>query len=111
MADDPFDNDPTDGKTGGSVLAERRVAAKRPRLYKVLLHNDDYTPMEFVVMVLEKFFRKSHAQATQIMLAVHHQGVGVCGVFPKEVAETKVAQVTECARENEHPLRCSMERA
>jgi ATP-dependent Clp protease adaptor protein ClpS len=99
------------GETGGSVLTERRVKAKRPALYKVILHNDDFTPTDFVVVVLEKFFRKPHEEATQIMWNVHYQGFGVCGVFPKEIAETKVAQVSDFAREHEHPLKCSMELA
>jgi ATP-dependent Clp protease adaptor protein ClpS len=102
--------DDEDG-VGSGVLTERKVRADRPNLYKVLLHNDDYTPMEFVIDVLERFFSKSHAEATEIMLTVHYKGVGTCGVFPYEVAETKVALVTEAAREQEYPLQCSMERA
>lgn len=79
-------------------------------MYKVLMLNDDYTPMEFVIHVLERFFRKSHDEATQIMLHVHRRGVGVCGVFTYEVAETKVAQVMDMARQNQHPLQCTMEK-
>jgi ATP-dependent Clp protease adaptor protein ClpS len=79
-------------------------------MYRVLLLNDDYTPMEFVVLVLEHFFNKSREEATRIMLHVHNYGVGVCGVFPIEVAETKVAQVMDLARRNEHPLQCTKER-
>lgn len=95
----------------GAVITEKRVKAQRPSLYKVLLHNDDYTPMDFVIDILEGVFHKTHAEATEIMLNVHHKGIGVCGLFPYEIAETKVAQVTELARENEHPLQCTMERA
>jgi ATP-dependent Clp protease adaptor protein ClpS len=93
------------------VLTEREVRVQRPHLYKVLLHNDDYTPMEFVVDILVKFFNKSSSQATEIMLAVHHKGKGLAGVYPYEIAETKVAQVTEAAREQEYPLQCTLERA
>ena len=96
------------GQTG--TIIDRRVKAEKPKMYKVLLHNDDYTPMEFVIEVLEKFFHKTHAEATEIMLTVHHEGQGICGVFPFEVAETKVALVSESAREHEHPLQCSMEK-
>ncbi len=95
----------------GGVLTERDVRVQRPHLFKVLLHNDDYTPMEFVVDVLVKIFNKSQPQATEIMLAVHHKGKGLCGVYPYEIAETKVAQVTEAAREQEYPLQCTLERA
>lgn len=84
---------------------------KRPPLYKVVLLNDDYTPMEFVVHVLEHFFRMTREQATQVMLHVHTRGKGVCGVFSADVAETKVNQVNQYARENQHPLLCSMEEA
>ena len=101
-------NDDSSGQSG--TVVDRRVKAEKPKMYKVLLHNDDYTPMEFVIEVLEKFFHKTHAQATEIMLTVHHEGKGLCGVFPFEVAETKVALVNESAREHEHPLQCSMEK-
>ena len=84
---------------------------ERPKLYKVLLLNDDYTPMEFVVMVLQRFFNMDIEQATQVMLHVHQQGVGVCGVFSYEVAETKVNQVMDAARQNQHPLQCTLEKA
>jgi ATP-dependent Clp protease adaptor protein ClpS len=93
------------------VIAERKVVAKRPSLYKVLLLNDDFTPMEFVVTILEKFFNKTHQAATEVMLSVHNKGSGLCGIYPYEVAETKVALVTEYAREHEHPLQCTMEKA
>ncbi len=95
----------------GGVLTEKQVKVKPPSLYRVLLLNDDYTPMDFVVLVLEKFFGKDHAAATEIMLSVHTKGSGLCGVYPYEVAETKVAHVTEFAREHEHPLQCTMEKA
>ena len=94
----------------GDLATKTRTKTQRPSLYKVLLLNDDYTPMEFVVAVLERFFNKSREDATRIMLHVHHNGVGICGVFTYEVAETKVAQVTEFARQNQHPLQCTMEK-
>lgn len=99
-----------DEGTKGDVATKTRTKTQRPSLYKVLLLNDDYTPMEFVVLVLERFFGKSREDATRIMLHVHHKGVGVCGVYTFEVAETKVAQVIEYARQNQHPLQCTMER-
>ena len=95
---------------GGTAVSERKPELRKPSLYKVLIHNDDYTPMDFVVMILETYFSKDKAAATEIMLAVHHKGVGTCGVFPFEIAETKVMQVMESARENEHPLQCTMEK-
>jgi ATP-dependent Clp protease adaptor protein ClpS len=98
------------GDQGLSVL-ESRPKLKRPRLYKVVLHNDDYTPMEFVVLLLERIFAMSREKATQVMLHVHTRGKGVCGVFTREIAETKVAQVNEYSRQNEHPLLCAMEEA
>ena len=102
---------PGPGDTDGTGLAtETRVKTKKPSMYRVLLLNDDYTPMEFVVFVLEQFFNKSREQATRIMLHVHQKGVGVCGVYTFEVAETKVAQVMDLARRNEHPLQCTMEK-
>jgi ATP-dependent Clp protease adaptor protein ClpS len=92
-------------------LATRtKPKTKKPSMYRVLILNDDYTPMEFVVLVLEHFFNKSREEATRIMLHVHNHGVGVCGIFPYEVAETKVAQVLDLARRAEHPLQCTMER-
>lgn len=94
----------------GDLATKTRTKTQRPSLYKVLLLNDDYTPMEFVVYVLERFFNKSHEDAHRIMLHVHHKGVGICGVYTYEVAETKVAQVTEFARQNQHPLQCTMEK-
>ena len=92
------------------VVTRTKPKPKKPSLYRVLLLNDDYTPMEFVVLVLEHFFNKSREEATRIMLHVHNYGVGVCGVFPIEVAETKVAQVMDLAREHQHPLQCTKER-
>mgnify|MGYP006158870671 CR=1 FL=1 len=94
----------------GLIVEEARPQTKRPPLYQVVLLNDDYTPMEFVVHVLERFFGKGREEATRIMLHVHQNGVGVCGVFPIEVAETKVAQVMDLAREHQHPLQCTKER-
>jgi len=93
------------------VVTQKKVRTKTPSLYRVVLHNDDYTPMDFVVEVLERFFSKDHAAATQIMLNVHRKGVGICGVYPFEIAETKVAQVNEYARRQQHPLQCTMEKA
>ena len=92
------------------VLVKPKTRTKRPPLYKVLLLNDDYTPMEFVVIVLERFFGLNHAQAFEIMLTVHKKGVAVVGVFSHEIAETKVAQVMDYARRHQHPLQCTMEK-
>lgn len=97
----------TEGQSGTDV--RERSASKRPTLYRVLLHNDDYTTMEFVVAVLKGVFGKSDAEAVHIMLTVHHKGMGVAGVFTREIAETKVEQVHQFATSNQHPLRCSME--
>ena len=98
-----------DGPNTG-VVVKSRAKTKKPDLYKVLMLNDDYTPMEFVVYVLERFFNMNRQRATQIMLHVHQRGVGVCGVYTYEVAETKVNQVMDCARKHEHPLQCTLER-
>ncbi len=95
---------------GTGVATKTRPKTKRPSMYRVLLLNDDYTPMEFVVEVLETIFKKSHEEAVQIMLHVHQNGVGVCGIYTYEVAETKVAQVLDAARRNQHPLQCTMEK-
>ncbi|QGU32645.1 ATP-dependent Clp protease adapter ClpS [Thermochromatium tepidum] len=92
-------------------VQEARPKLRRPPLYKVLLLNDDYTPMDFVVLVLETFFGMNREKATQVMLHVHTRGVGVCGIFTKDIAETKVAQVNDYARGNQHPLLCTMEEA
>ena len=96
--------------TDSSVITKTKPKTQKPPLYKVLLLNDDYTPMEFVVHVLERFFGVSHAQAVEIMLTVHKKGVAVVGVFSYEIAETKVAQVMDFARRNQHPLQCTMEK-
>lgn len=101
----------TDDEGQAGVATKTRAKSKKPSQYKVLLLNDDYTPMEFVVMVLKRFFRMDLEQATRVMLHVHQRGVGVCGVYPYEVAETKVTQVMDCARENQHPLQCTLEKA
>ncbi|HIE54276.1 MAG TPA: ATP-dependent Clp protease adapter ClpS [Chromatiaceae bacterium] len=100
-----------ENENGELVTQESRPKLKKPPLYKVLLLNDDYTPMDFVVEVLQSYFLMSEEKATQIMLHVHTRGVGVCGVFTRDVAETKVAQVNEYARANQHPLLCTMEEA
>src|SRR5690606_40070435 len=97
-----------EGKTG--LVTKTRPKTKKPSLYKVLLLNDDYTPMEFVVIVLEKYFGKGREEATRIMLHVHHKGVGICGVYTYEVAETKVTQVMDFSRQHGHPLQCTMEK-
>ena len=105
------DNEPEEGderQTG--LLLKTRPRTRKPSMYKVLLLNDDYTPMEFVIVVLERFFNKSRQEATDIMLAVHRHGVGLCGVYTHEVAETKVGQVMDFARANELPLQCTMEK-
>lgn len=96
-------------ETNTQTLERQKLA--KPPLYEVLLHNDDYTTREFVVYVLMRFFQKNEQEATQIMLHVHHKGIGVCGVYTYDVAETKVTQVTECAKEHGMPLRCSMQKA
>ena len=100
------------GRPESQVLERTKTKRKlkQPPLYKVLFHNDDYTPMEFVVHVLEKYFSKGREEATRIMLHVHHKGVGVCGVFTYEVAETKVTQVMDFSRQHGHPLQCTMEK-
>ena len=92
-----------------SVLEAKKAKVKLPPLYKVLLLNDDYTPMEFVVLVLQIFFGMTRERATQVMLKVHRDGMGVCGVFPRDVASTKVQQVAAYARKHQHPLQCVME--
>ncbi|MCK5796464.1 MAG: ATP-dependent Clp protease adapter ClpS [Deltaproteobacteria bacterium] len=102
----PHSRDP---ELEGDLAVDERRETKRPRRYQVILHNDDYTTMDFVVYVLMEIFHKTNAEATQIMLAVHTKGKGVCGVFTREIAETKVEDVKDRAREFGHPLRCSME--
>jgi ATP-dependent Clp protease adaptor protein ClpS len=106
-------NDRKDGDGRGpatGVVIKARPKTKKPSMYKVLMLNDDYTPMEFVVHVLERFFNKTREEATRIMLHVHRRGVGVCGVYTYEVAETKVTQVMDLARQNQHPLQCTIEK-
>ena len=94
----------------GSVLTQEKIKTKKPSLYKVLMLNDDYTPMEFVIEVLEKYFAKGTEEATQIMLHVHQKGIGICGVYTYDIAETKAVQVTNYARKYEHPLQLQLEK-
>ncbi|MDB5373594.1 MAG: ATP-dependent Clp protease adapter ClpS [Belnapia sp.] len=101
---------PGDTTPNTGVVVKTRPRTKKPAMYKVLMLNDDYTPMEFVVHVLERFFQKNREEATRIMLHVHRRGVGVCGVYTYEVAETKVTQVMDLARQNQHPLQCTIEK-
>ena len=107
------DENRSGGPTGPntSVITKVKPKTKRPNLYRVLILNDDYTPMEFVVIVLKRFFRMDMEEATRVMLHVHQRGVGVCGIFPYEVAETKVNQVMDFAKANQHPLQCTLEKA
>ncbi len=105
MSDDIDEND-----SDTVVVTKTRTKTKRPPLYKILLLNDDYTPMEFVVHVLERFFMLTHAQSVEIMMTVHKKGLAVVGVFSFEIAETKVTQVMDFARRNQHPLQCTMEK-
>ena len=102
-------SDEQEHRDGGLALEESKPELKKPPLFKVVLINDDYTPMEFVVHVLESFFRMNREQATHVMLTVHTKGKGVCGIFTRDIAETKAAQVNQYARENEHPLLCEIE--
>lgn len=106
----PPGNDDGQVDDDSGLMLEARPKTKKPAMYKVLLLNDDYTPMEFVVHVVEKFFSKNRAEATDVMMHVHRRGVGLCGVFTYEIAETKVAQVMDFARANEQPLQCTMEK-
>jgi|SRR3954468_6139664 ATP-dependent Clp protease adaptor protein ClpS len=113
---DPGDNNDEGGKgpgntgSGTGIVTKTRPKTKKPSLYKVLLLNDDYTPMEFVVHILESIFGKTREEAVDVMLHVHRHGVGICGVYTFEVAETKVAQVIEFSRRHQHPLQCTMEK-
>ena len=95
---------------GTGVVVKAKPKTKKPSMYKVLMLNDDYTPMEFVVHILERFFNKSRQEATRIMMHVHRRGVGICGVYTYEVAETKVTQVMDFARQHQHPLQCTLEK-
>ena len=110
MANEPGQGDGIEDIETG-VATRTRPRTKKPSNYKVLMLNDDYTPMEFVVLVLQQFFSMSIEDATRVMLQVHQQGIAVCGVFTYEVAETKVSQVVDFARENQHPLQCTLEKA
>jgi len=110
MADDDRKRKGEPGGPGTAVITKTKPQIKRPSMYRVLILNDDYTPMEFVVHVLERFFGKDHESATRIMLHVHHHGIGECGIYTYEVAETKVTQVMDFARKHQHPLQCVMEK-
>jgi ATP-dependent Clp protease adaptor protein ClpS len=110
MAEDG-DQDDRGNDNAVGIATRTRTRTKKPTPYRVLMLNDDYTPMEFVVLVLQRFFRMNIEEATQVMLHVHQRGVGVCGVFSYEVAETKVSQVIDFARQNQHPLQCTLEKA
>lgn len=104
------DDDRDGGRPGVGLLTRTKLKPKKPAMFRVLLLNDDFTPMDFVVHILEKFFAKNRQEATEIMLHVHRRGVGICGVYTHEVAETKVNLVMDYARKNEHPLQCTMEK-
>ena len=104
-------DDGDDRGPGTGVAVKPAARVKKPSMYKVIMLNDDYTPMEFVVMVLERYFNKSHDEATHIMMHVHQKGVGICGVYTYEIAETKVTQVMDLARQHQHPLQCTLEKA
>jgi ATP-dependent Clp protease adaptor protein ClpS len=108
--DDHQHGHPDDVDSAVDTLLKPRPKSKKPAMYRVILLNDDYTPMDFVIHVLEKFFNKSRQESTDIMLHVHRRGVGVCGIFTYEIAETKVAQVMNYARQHEQPLQCTMEK-
>ena len=111
MIDIKFSNNSEDYESNSSSLVElEEPKLKKPSLYRVILLNDDYTPMEFVVVVLERFFGKNHTQAFEIMLTVHKKGMAVVGIFSHEIAETKVAQVMDFSRRHQHPLQCTMEK-
>lgn len=99
----------TESNAEAVMLAQEKIEQKPPSMYKILLLNDDFTPMEFVIEVLKIFFSMNQEQATRTMLEVHMEGVGVCGIYPSDIASTKVMQVAEFARKNQHPLRCVME--
>jgi len=105
------DDGDADGQSQIGVATKTRAKSKKPSQFKVLMLNDDFTPMEFVVMVLKRFFQMDLEQATRVMLNVHQKGVGVCGIYTYEIAETKVNQVMDFARQNQHPLQCTLEKA
>ena len=107
--DQEGDDDKGSG-TGTGLLTRPEAKTRKPSMYKVLLLNDDYTPMDFVVHILQRFFKLTVEQATQVMLHVHQRGVGICGIYTYEIAETKVNQVMTFAKEHEHPLQCTMEK-
>ena len=109
-SDEGGDGEDGDGQSGAGLLTRTKPKTKKPSMYKVLMLNDDYTPMEFVVYVLEQYFSKSREEATQIMLHVHRRGVGICGVYTYDIAETKVNQVMDLARKEQHPLQCTLEK-
>jgi ATP-dependent Clp protease adaptor protein ClpS len=121
LASGPDDNTPPNGTPGTpgapgdglerGVATKTREKTKKPSMYRVILMNDDYTPMEFVVSILMGIFKKSQEEATQVMLNVHQTGIGTCGIYTFEVAETKVAQVMDAAKRNQHPLQCTLEKA
>lgn len=104
------DHDDDESGVGTATISKPKSQTKTPSLYRVILMNDDYTPMDFVIHVLQKFFHKDVTEATQIMLQVHHKGAGICGVFTYEIAETKVYQVNQYSKQNRHPLKCTMEK-
>ena len=109
MSNSDFEDQHNDGLDGGLALEESRPRLKPPKRYKVIINNDDFTPMEFVVQVLMTFFAMDHARATRVMMSVHTKGKGICGTYSHEIAETKVDQVNEFSRINQHPLLCTME--
>jgi len=109
LGPDKKDNDEGNGTNTG-LITKTRPKTKKPSLYRVILLNDDYTPMEFVIWVLQRFFNKNSDDAMQIMLHVHQNGVGICGIYSYEVAESKVTEVLDAARQNQHPLQCTMEK-
>jgi len=105
-----FEDNPDHHDGQADTLLKPKPKPKKPSMYKVILLNDDYTPMEFVITVLKKFFNKNTDEATEIMMNVHRRGIGICGIFTFEIAETKVAQVMDYARQHEQPLQCTMEK-
>ncbi|MCK0069548.1 ATP-dependent Clp protease adapter ClpS [Kordiimonas sp. 5E331] len=110
MSDKDKDQGNNENGSGTGLLTKPETKTKKPSMYKVILLNDDYTPMEFVVHILQRFFRMTMEQATDVMLQVHQKGVGICGIFTYEIAETKVNQVLAFAKQHEHPLQCTLEK-